>query len=525
MLRFLKSGYKPHLALGTVCLYPIYHGYNEYNEYKRNEEQDKPLKPLKYSLEEVKKHNKENDIWVHDNNNVYDITKFIEHHPGGKEKILLAAGDSIIPHWNIYKQHYDKNVQSILDEYYIGDLIIDTENIVKIKETLKEPLKDNPYKDEPKRNEELKILKQEPFNAQPDLKKLRENYITPQENWYIRNHHPVPQINKKDYKLKITTPISSKEYSLDELKKLKKNVIINTIQCAGNRRKDYQELEKVMGLNWNGAAISTGKFGGVFLWDLIKDISKYYSIDFYNLDEDYHIQFMGYDEPFDGSVHLNQNINLLKDTLLAYEINDEELSLDHGYPLRVVVPGYTGAKNIKWLKEIIISKDESKSSWQKGVAYKSFGPSVKNFESITEKDKKETPTVEKLPVQSFICDINIQKEDDDRFILVEGIAYSGGGNNIIRVDVSIDDGETFHVAELKEGNKQPKYKAYAWTFWSIKIPIKNNENNENNENKFTVVCKATDINYNTQPENIKDIWNLRGILNNSLHRVNYKSLF
>ena len=151
MLRFLKSGYKPHLAVGTVCLYPIYHGYNEY---LRNEDQDTSLKTLKYSLEEVKKHNKENDIWVHDNNKVYDITKFIEHHPGGKEKILLAAGDSIIPHWNIYKQHYDKNVQSILDEYYIGDLIIDTENIVKL-DKIKEPLQDNPYQDEPKRNEEL----------------------------------------------------------------------------------------------------------------------------------------------------------------------------------------------------------------------------------------------------------------------------------------------------------------------------------------------------------------------------------
>ena len=510
MLRFLKSGYKPHIALSTICFYPVY---NEYNKYIRNKDE---AKTFKYSVEEVKKHNLENDIWVHDNNKVYDITKFIEHHPGGKEKILLAAGESLTPYWNVYKQHYDKNVQEILDEYYIGELITDTKNIVIVE---KEPLEDDPYINEPKRNNELNTLKKEPFNAQPNLQKLRENYITPQEYWYVRNHHPVPQIKKEDYKLKITTPISSKEYSLKELKKFKKRELINTIQCAGNRRKDYQEIDKVMGLNWNGGAISTGKFGGVYLFDLLEDQDiNLYNLN--NLNQNYHIQFIGYDEPFDGSVLLNGNIDLLNNTMLSYEMNSEELQPDHGFPMRAVVPGYTGAKNIKWLKEIKISKEESKSSWQKGVAYKSFGPSIKSFENITEKDKKDTPTVEKLPVQSFICNTDIQKEDDNEYIFIEGIAYSGGGNNIIRVDVSIDDGETFYVAELNEGSEQKKYKAYAWTFWSIKIPINDKTNKINN---FNIICKATDINYNTQPKNVKDIWNLRGILNNSWHKVNYKS--
>ena len=98
-------------------------------------------------------------------------------------------------------------------------------------------------------------------------------------------------------------------------------------------------------------------------------------------------------------------------------------------------------------------------------------------------------------------------------IMIKGFAWSGNGNNIVRVDISFDEGSTWIEAELTEGYDQPIARAWAWTFWELSIPIPEIKKGT------TIVCKATDIHYNTQPETIHSIWNLRGILNNSWHRI------
>ena len=68
-------------------------------------------------------------------------------------------------------------------------------------------------------------------------------------------------------------------------------------------------------------------------------------------------------------------------------MNNEELTPDHGYPVKIILPGFSGAKNVKWLKEIKIDLKQSSSTWQQGIAYKNFGPSVKSIKDITQKMK------------------------------------------------------------------------------------------------------------------------------------------
>jgi sulfite oxidase len=87
---------------------------------------------------------------------------------------------------------------------------------------------------------------------------------------------------------------------------------------------------------------------------------------------------------------------------------------------------------------------------------------------------------------------------------------------IVRVDVSIDGGETWHDAELTEGSEQPLNRAWAWTFWEcdLKIP------KELKGQQITIISKAVDASHNVQPDTVKGIWNLRGINNNAWHRVN-----
>ena len=74
----------------------------------------------KYTDEDIKKHNLENDTWVSYQGNVYNITEFVDQHPGGKDKILKAAGGHLEPFWNIYQQHNTQPVHDILKKYHIG---------------------------------------------------------------------------------------------------------------------------------------------------------------------------------------------------------------------------------------------------------------------------------------------------------------------------------------------------------------------------------------------------------------------
>lgn len=211
------------------------------------------------------------------------------------------------------------------------------------------------------------------------------------------------------------------------------------------------------------------------------------------------------------------------DIILAYEMNGKPLNRDHGYPLRIVIPGVVGARNVKWLGRIVISDKESNSHWQQND-YKGFSPST-DWDTV---DFKKSPAIQNMPVTSAICTPeygqNIQL-DNEGCITVKGYAWSGGGNKIVRVDVTTDGGKTWHIANLihdtdnKENSERimnsiPTGRHWAWTLWTIKIPIKNNTTNE-----IEIWSKAVDSNYNVQPESFENIWNLRGVLSNAYHRV------
>ena len=82
------------------------------------------------------------------------------------------------------------------------------------------------------------------------------------------------------------------------------------------------------------------------------------------------------------------------------------------------------------------------------------------------------------------------------------------------MDVSADDGKTWHTATLGEGADQPRDRAWAWTFWEAEVPRPKDFNG-----RTTIVCKALDASHNGQPERADGIWNLRGLGCNAYHRV------
>lgn len=157
-----------------------------------------------------------------------------------------------------------------------------------------------------------------------------------------------------------------------------------------------------------------------------------------------------------------------------------------------------------------MSKEESDSHWQQND-YKGFSPST-DWDTV---DFSKSPAIQELPVMSAICQPTpgqtIVVENDE--VIVKGYAWSGGGQKIVRIDVTADGGNSWIVADIDHQDDNPPSRHWAWTLWTARIPVKKGTS------KIEIWAKAVDSSYNTQPESFKNIWNLRGVLNNAYHRV------
>ena len=215
------------------------------------------------------------------------------------------------------------------------------------------------------------------------------------------------------------------------------------------------DYKPVQGLMWGPNAISTAEWTGVRL----KDVLKYLGVDLTNK-EIKHVHFVGLDSDPTGSTYgasipIDKVLNENGDVLIAFQMNGVDIPLDHGYPLRAIAPGIIGARSVKWLSKIILSNEESKSHWQQ-KDYKHLPPTVNN---LNEADFTQIKALQECPIQSAICepiDGAVIKKENESF-KIKGYAYSGGGNSIDNVRVSIDDGKTWHQAALKKFD-QPLYR-------------------------------------------------------------------
>ena len=466
-----------------------------------------------FRLSEIRAHGSNaTEKWITKGTRVYDITDWIPGHPGG-EVILRAVGGAIDQYWDIFTIHKKQEVYDILEGFYIGD--VDPQDLVN-GEVPNEHIAD-PFMHDPKRDERLVVLSDRPFNAETPQGSLN-TFVTPTETFYVRHHMWVPEMDPAKQKLVIELPDGEeREYSLSDLQQKFKAVrIAATMQCSGNRRGHMtEESRSTKGLQWASGAISNGIWTGVRLRDVLKDAG--FPINDVP-DEVKHVQFMGA-EAYGASIPIDKAVDKRGDVILAYALNDQPLPADHGYPLRVVVPGNVAARSVKWLSRISLSEEESQSQWQQRD-YKCFGPNVSGNPDWT-----TAPAIQELPVQSAITslrNISAHSQSDRKFlqaygleedsIAVEGYAFSGGGRRIIRVDVSANGGKTWQQAELLP-HEGLGAKAWAWQRWRWILP-------RTQAGKCFVV-KAVDEAYNTQPGEYEANWNFRGNLTQAWHRVGY----
>ena len=373
-----------------------------------------------------------------------------------------------------------------------------------------------------------------PFNCEAPLTDLYDSgFLTPTELWYVRNHGAVHKILddaipswKFTIEGLVENPMTIK---LHELLKFHQITIPITLVCAGNRRKEQNIIRKGKGFNWGSAGVSTALFTGVLISEILqiarpKCQGKYMCME-------------GADELPNGhygtSIRLSTAMNPTMKVMLAYKMNGELLTPDHGRPLRVVIPGQIGGRSVKWLKRIIIS-DRPSENWYH--IYDNRVLPTMLTPDIVDKDKywwlDERYALYNLNVQSIICypthDEMISIEENTLYN-IRGYAYNGGGIKIGRVEISLDQGMTWKLTEINypeddyrgicDGQElfggimdmKNDENYFCWCFWNIDVSI-----DELLQAK-DIVVRAMDESMNIQPRDM--YWNVLSMLNNCWYRL------
>jgi sulfite oxidase len=475
-----------------------------------------------YTLDQVAENNGSDGkpIWMSYGGVVYDVTNFIANHPGGSEKILMAAGSAIEPFWHLYRQHFASDLPMRLMEHMAIGRLSDADQS-EIDQQMDVLEQDDPYAKEPLRHSALIVHSDTPMNAEVPTRLLTKSYLTPSSLFYIRHHHPVPYLTDKemrDYRLSVDLSRCGKgarTFTLDDLKAMKSTEVTVTLQCSGNRRSGYNEFQRTSGTPWGQGAISTGKFKGVKLSDLLKAAGLSDPVKESEENNLQHVRFHALDGMM-ASIGIEKALNPYGDCIIAYEMNDEPLTREHGAPLRIIVPGYAAVRNVKWVQRIEVAETEAEGPWQRGLNYKTLPPNVTDAQGI---DLADMPSMTEVSLFSGITKTKRLsstpvKAGDTVQMHLEGWAWSGGGRNIVRVDITANDGKTWSTAKLTEGVKQKFGRAWAWTFWECDIPAVVQE-----DGSVHLASKAVDMAFNVQPESSDHSWNVRGLGNNSWYKT------
>lgn len=349
---------------------------------------------------------------------------------------------------------------------------------------------------------EVFVHQQEPLNVGVPAALVRQTFITPNSLFFVRNHGSIPRVKPDQYRLSISGMVHvNATYSLNELKTLfPSQTVTATLQCAGHRRHELAAVAPIVGeIPWAEEAIGTAVWRGVLLRDVLLSVGVKEQVR--------HVAFTGCDEVqregrvfgFGGSIPIE--VARSAAVLLAYEMNGEPLSPEHGAPLRVVVPGYIGARSVKWLANIHLQEEPSTNYFQR-CAYRLFPPHIRH-ESAS---KAEGTMLGPLPLNSVICFPQPRAILSTGFIRVQGYAISGAGQHVERVELSPDGGSTWIRTTLQRSADDS-----AWTFWEAVLEL--------SPGTHQLVSRAWNSAGSTQPEHLAQVWNWKGYANNAWHRI------
>ncbi|XP_052202779.1 nitrate reductase [NADH] [Diospyros lotus] len=369
----------------------------------------------------------------------------------------------------------------------------------------------------------IRLTGKHPFNSEPPLTRLMHHgFITPVQLHYVRNHGPVPKATWEGWTVEVTGLVKRPtRFTMDQLvSEFQSREFPATLVCAGNRRKEQNMVKQTIGFNWGAAGISTSVWRGVPLHYILKRcgiLSRKKGA--------LNVCFEGAEDlpggggsKYGTSIKKEFAMDKSRDIILAYMQNGERLSPDHGFPVRMIIPGFIGGRMVKWLKRIIVTTKESDSYYHykdNRVLPSHVDSELANAEAWWYKPEYiinelninsviTTPCHEEiLPINSWTTQLPYT---------LRGYAYSGGGKKVTRVEVTMDGGESWHVCDVGHPEKPNKYgKYWCWCFWSLEVEVLDLIGAKD------IAVRAWDETLNTQPEKL--IWNLMGMMNNCWFRV------
>jgi sulfite oxidase len=353
------------------------------------------------------------------------------------------------------------------------------------------------------KRDDVIVHETEPFNAETGLAALAEGPLTATDAFYVRGHGPVPEIDAAGWRLHVDGLVERPlDLSLTTLREaFQARDVTATLQCAGNRRAGLVAIRDIPGeAPWGPGATGTATWTGIALSDVLALARP--------LRDACHVGFQGADlcgemlpaERFGGSIPLDKACR--PEVLLAWAMNGEPLAPVHGAPLRVVVPGYIGARSVKWLERI----DVRAAPWEgyfQHVAYR-----------LLPEDGTPGPGAG-MPLGLVALNADVLSPADGATLAagpveVRGYAFAGGERHVERVDVSLDGSATWSQAEFLDD-----LGPWAWRHWRITVELAPGEHE--------IVARAWDSSAATQPEDEAALWNPKGYVNNARPRVRVRA--
>jgi DMSO/TMAO reductase YedYZ molybdopterin-dependent catalytic subunit len=309
---------------------------------------------------------------------------------------------------------------------------------------------------------------------QYDIRKI-DGMLTPKEQFFTTQHFMKPEIDAAKYKLKFSGMVNKpSEFTLADLKAMKSVELVNGFECSGNSPRAIQGLS------------SCGRFTGVRLSAVLKQLGVnpkarevvFFGSDRGSADVAFRQQTYKLDQQFGRSVTLE---NAMKpEPLLAYAMNGEPLTLNQGFPVRLIMPGWYGVANVKWLAEVHLQEDRYLGNYQ-ARWYRTIRGVGGTGEDADPQTQWVETEVTHMQLKSVIA--RVRKSGNAHQVL--GFVLNDG-TPLKSVEVQIDNGP-WQKATLDSANSQFSWKLFTYR-WEGALP-----------GPHTLVSRATDVNGLVQP--------------------------
>jgi len=344
----------------------------------------------------------------------------------------------------------------------------------------------------------LVVHRTRPLNCETSIPALIGGVVMPNARFYVRNHFQTPQLDPASWRLEVSGLVDRPlRLSLRELHNMRSETLVATLECAGNGRSAFDPPAE--GEQWQLGAVSTAEWTGVPLAEILDRAGL--------RPEAREIVFRGADQgdvgEAAGPVRFERSLPVTdagqSGSLLAYAMNGEPLPLEHGYPVRLIVPGWYAVASVKWLTQIEVI----------GAAFTGF---FQTEHYIYETERGGTVAREPVRLQqvrSVITQPSAGQEVPAGELVVRGVAWSGAAP-IDKVEVSIGTGPWRNARLIGQRHR------HSWQWWELLTRI-------DSPGQTTLRARATDLAGRTQPE--RPQWNRLGYGGNAVQNIPLFVLF